>query len=184
MAFGIDDALMTAAAGISLTDTVVKTVQSYRRKGQEIDIELLIEEVRVTAIKRIDDADYALTQFERTLVERGVDTSKTLQNVISSTSWWRPFEQYRLKGYRESFNALANAAYSAADDIAALVKCKNQTEQMGNAVVESGAAKHKLNEQLLNAPSVKDAIEILRAELSRQKTSLMSGVQRSKRRRT
>ncbi len=74
MAFGIDDALMTAAAGISLTDTVVRTIESYRNKGQHIDIELLIEEVRITALQRIDDADEALTQLRRTLSERDVDS--------------------------------------------------------------------------------------------------------------
>lgn len=39
MAFGIDDALMAAAAGISLTDTIVKTIQSYRSERKQIDIE-------------------------------------------------------------------------------------------------------------------------------------------------
>ena len=173
MAFGIDDALMSAAAGISLTDTVVKTVQSHRRKGQQIDIEQLIEEVRGTALKRIKDADTALMQFERTLVERGVDTSKKLQEVIDSTSVWQPFEQYRLRGYKSSFNALADAAYNAVDDIAALLRCKNQTQQMGSAVVESAAAKHELHSRLLNAPSFKNAIDLLRAELRRQKALLM-----------
>jgi hypothetical protein len=62
MAFGIDDALMAAAAGISLTDTCVRTVKAYRKKGIHIDIELLIEEVRVTALQRIDEADLALAQ--------------------------------------------------------------------------------------------------------------------------
>ncbi len=32
MAFGIDDVLMSAAAGISLTDTVVRTIEAYRKK--------------------------------------------------------------------------------------------------------------------------------------------------------
>jgi hypothetical protein len=31
MAFGIDDALMAAAAGISLTDTCVQTIKKYRK---------------------------------------------------------------------------------------------------------------------------------------------------------
>ena len=67
MAFGIDDALMAAAAGISLTDTVVQTVQRYRKKGGQLDIELLIEEVRVTALERLNAADDALAQLEQTL---------------------------------------------------------------------------------------------------------------------
>ncbi len=39
MVFGSDDALMAAAGGISLTDTIVKTIQPYRSEGKQIDIE-------------------------------------------------------------------------------------------------------------------------------------------------
>jgi len=172
MAFGIDDALTTAAAGISLTDTIVKTVQAHRRKGVQIDIEQLIEEVRVTVLERIDGADRALRDFERTLVEKNVDLSMTLQETINSTSMWKPFEQHRLKRIRRSFNALADATYDAADDIAALVRCKDQPRDMGHAVVESASAKHKLLSQLLQAKSVKETIELLREELTRYKKSL------------
>ena len=70
MAFGIDDALATAAAGINLTDTVVKTIKEYKIRGQDIDIEQLIEEVRLTALHKLDEADFALARFERTLVEK------------------------------------------------------------------------------------------------------------------
>src|SRR5437016_6379192 len=121
MAFGIDDVLMTAAAGISLTDTVVRTIEAYRTKGIPLDIELLIEEVRITALQRIDEADEALNQLERTLSERGVDPNMTLLDTISATSIWHPFESHRLKRIRRSFNALADAAYGAVDDIASLV---------------------------------------------------------------
>jgi hypothetical protein len=172
MAFGIDDALAAAAAGINLTDTVVKTVKAYRKKGVELDIELLIEEVRVTALQRIDEADKALTQLERTLVEKNVDLNLTLQDVIARTPWWRPGEAHRLKRIRQSFNALADATYSAVDDIASLVRCRDQTKEMGMAVVESAKAKHELNSQLLNAKSVKAAIDLLRAELLRHKDAL------------
>ena len=65
MAFGIDDVLMTAAAGISLTDTVVRTIEAYRTKGIPLDIELLIEEVRITALQRIDEADEAYGKASR-----------------------------------------------------------------------------------------------------------------------
>ena len=172
MAFGIDDALMTAAAGVSLTDTVVKTVLAYRGKKDEIDIALLIEEVRVTALERIDEADRCLAQFERTLKEKGVDLNRTLLAVINSTDWWHPYEKSRLKRFRRSFNALADATYDATDDIAALVRCRKRTEQMGSAVVESASAKHKLHADLLNAKSVGAAIHLLRRELLRHKKDL------------
>lgn len=173
MAFGIDDVLMTAAAGISLTDTCVQTIKAYRKKGINLDIERLIEEVRITALQRIDEADLALVQLERTLVERGIDTGKTLQDVISGTSVWHPFESHRLKRIRSSFNALADATYSATDDIASLVRCRQQTSEIGAAVVESAKRKHELHIHLLNANSVRDAISLLRRELIAHKNALM-----------
>ena len=174
MAFGIDDALAAAAAGISLTDTVVKTIASYRDKDIPLDIEQLIEEVRVSALARIDEADRALLQLQRTLHEKKIDTSKTLQEVIESTPWWRPNEEYRLKRIRQSFNALADATYDATDDISALARCRNQTKEMGIAVADSARAKHELNHRLLAARSVDAAIELLRTELTRHKSTLTS----------
>lgn len=173
MAFGIDDALMAAAAGISLTDTCVRTVKAYRKQGVHIDIERLIEEVRITALQRIDEADLALAQLERTLVEKGVKMDRTLQEAISATSFFSPFEAHRLKRIRSGFNALADATYNATDDIASLVRCRNQTSEMGAAVVESAKAKHELHSRLLGAKSVTDAINLLRAELTRHKKALM-----------
>jgi len=166
MAFGIDDALMTAAAGISLTDTVVRTIESYREKGQHLDIELLIEEVRVTSLQRIDEADEALNQLRRTLKERDVDLGKTLQETISETSFSHPFEAHRLKRIRRSFNALADAAYSPVDDIASLVRCRDQISPMGMAVVDSAKRKRDLHLHLLNAKSINDAIDFLQDELT------------------
>lgn len=168
-----DDALAAAAAGISLTDTCVKTIQAYTKKGQRLDIEKLIQEVRATAVGRINEADLALAQLERTLVERNVNIDRTLQEVISETSFWQPFEAYRLKSIRKSFNELADATYSAVDDIASLVRCCNQTQEMGTAVVESANAKHQLNSRILASKSVKESIGILRAELTRHKAALM-----------
>ncbi len=172
MAFGIDDALTTAAAGIGLADTVVQTIKAYRKKGVHLDIERLIEEVRITALQRLDEADLALTQLERTLVEKGLDLKMTLQQAIAATPWWRPDEAHRLKRIRQSFNALADATYSATDDIASLVRCRDQTKEMGIAVVDSAKAKHELNSRLLSATSVKAAIDLLRVELVRHKTAL------------
>ncbi len=173
MAFGIDDALATAATGINLTDTVVKTVNAYRKKGLKIDIELLIEEVRITALQRIDEADSALTQFERTLKEKNVDLNQSLQEVINSTPIWHPFEDHRLKRFRRSFNALADATYNATDDIAALLRCRDQTGEMGVAVAESAKHKHELHAKLQDARTVKESINLLRDELLRHKDALM-----------
>ena len=172
MAFGIDDALAAAAAGISLTDTCVQIIRRYRKKGKDLDIELLIEEVRITALQRIDEADFALVQLERTLVEKGVGVNMSMHDVIAKTPFWRPDEAHRLKRIRRSFNALADATYSAADDVASLVRCRNRTEDMGVAVVESAVTKHEFNERLLLAKSIGETIELLRLELDRQKKAL------------
>jgi predicted urease superfamily metal-dependent hydrolase len=173
MAMGIDDVLAAAAAGISLTDTCVQTVKRYRESGVTLDIERLIEEVRITALLRIDEADLALAQFERTLKERDVDLRHTLQQAIEATGFWHPFEAHRLKRMRSSFNALSDAAYSATDDIASLVRCRGKTAEMGTAVVESSKRKHELHQDVLNAASIGEAIALLRAELDRQKHALM-----------
>jgi hypothetical protein len=172
MAFGIDDILTTAKTGIGLADTVVKTVNAYRKKGLHLDIERLIEEVRITALQRLDEADLSLTQLERTLVEKAVDLNMTLQEAIASTPWWRPDEQHRLKRIRQSFNALADATYSSTDDIASLVRCRDQTREMGIAIVDSAKEKHELHAKLLHAKSVKEAIDFLRAELLRHREAL------------
>lgn len=172
MAIGIDDALAAAAAGISLTDTCVQTIKAYRRKNKDIDIERLIEEVRVTALARIDEADQALAQLERTLEEQGVDSGKTLTEVIEATPFWQPFQAHRIKRIRTAFNALADATYSAADDIASLVRCRDQTREMGQAVAASAVTKHALHERLLKARSVREAIAVLRKELANHKAAL------------
>lgn len=175
MAIGIDDAFTAAASGVKLADTLVKTIQAYRKKKLDLDVEKLIDEVRIAVIKRIDDADLALLQLERALTDKGVSLDKTLQETIASTPWWRPYEAYRLKQIRQGFYALQDSAYGAIDDIASLVRCKEQTDTMGHAVVESAYFKNTLSEKLLAARSVKESIDTLRHELARQKNALHSG---------
>ena len=80
---------------------------------------------------------------------------------------------HELKRIRRSFNMLADATYSASGDIAALVRCKGQTKEMGTAVVQSAGSKHELHAQLLNAKSVSDAIDILRTKLKLHKEALV-----------
>ena len=99
--------------------------------------------------------------------------TQPLQEVIESTSFWRPFEQHRLKRFKRSFDALADATYNATDDVAALLRCKDQTGEMGVAVVESAERKHNFHAALLNSESVGEAIGILRKELLRHKDNLM-----------
>src|SRR5437764_3439813 len=104
MAFGIDDALSAAVGGIKLTDTIVEIVKRYRKADKDPDLELLIEEIRLTALRRIDDADLALAQFERTLIDAKVSIDKRLQDVIAETPFWRPFQQHRLSQFHKQFN--------------------------------------------------------------------------------
>ncbi len=172
MAFGIDDALGTAAAAINLTETLVETFKRYRQKKEDYDLVQLLEEVRLVALARINDADLALAQFERTLVERGMDLNKRLTDVITETPFWRPFEQFRLGQIRKRFNNFSDSVYSAIDDIAAILRCRQETREMGAAVVDSTKVKHDLHERMLNAGSVKEAIELLRTQLARHKVAL------------
>ena len=98
MAFGIDDLLMTAAAGINLCDTLVRTVRNNMESDSVNpgELEALLNEVKANAIASINDANAALNKFERTLVERGADINKPLHVLIQETPMWRPFESFRL----------------------------------------------------------------------------------------
>ena len=174
MAFGIDDALATAATGINLADTIVETIKKYRSKKLDFDFEQLISEVKTTMLGRIDDADLALTQFERMLVEKKIDIGMPISDVIAKTSMWRPFEQHRLNQIRRRFNEFSDSAYSVGDDIAALARCREQTTEIGISVVQTIEAKHKLHSKLLNAHSLKEAIDLLRARLADYKKTLSS----------
>jgi hypothetical protein len=172
MAFGIDDALTTAAAGISLADTVVEIIKRYRSREIDADLEILIEEIRIEALKRINEQDLALSQFERMLVEKHIDIGRRISDVIAATPFWQPFEQRRLSQVRKRFNEFADSIYSAGDDIAALARCRGETEAMGMGVVESAREKHRLNSELLGADSLHDAIKILRKQLAKYKATL------------
>jgi hypothetical protein len=178
MAFGIDDALTTAAAGISLTDTIVEIIKRYNKKDLDADFEVLLEEVRVSAIKKIDEADMALSQFERMLLDRSVDINQRLSDVIAATPFWNAMEQRKLSQIRQRFNEFADSIYSAGDDIAALARCRNDKKEMGISVVESTRDKHRLHMELLNAKSFKEAIELLRSQLAKYKATLLDSTPR------
>lgn len=172
MAFGIDDALAAATAGINLTDTVIQVVKRYRKSETDVDIRQLLEEVRSTAIKRIDEADLALAQLERMLVEKNINLGKRLSDVIAEIPFWHPFEQRRLNQIRKRFNELSDSIYSATDDIAALVRCGQRTAEMNEAVAESVTHKHNLHLRVLNAGSIGEAIYLLRDQLKQHKEAL------------
>lgn len=174
MALGIDDALMAAAAAISLGNTLVEVTADYKRRNASVDVQKLLDEVTITARSKLDDADRALRDFEIDLRKRDVDLSMSLANVIEKTAMWKVWETMRLRRYRDAFQSLSNAAYDASDSIAALARCKGRDDEqvLGQAVVKSAIAKHKLHRDVVNASSVGQAIELLRAELARQKKVL------------
>jgi hypothetical protein len=173
MAFGIDDAMAAVAEGVKLTNTVVEIVKRYKKEAIDLDLDQLIREVRITAIKRIDEADLALTQFERMLTEKKIDIDKRLSDVIAATPFWQPFEQHRLSQIQKQFHHFCDSLYSACDDIAALVRCQQQTAEMGAAVVASANAKHTLSSELIQAKSLRDAIGLLRSRLVEHKAALI-----------
>lgn len=172
MAFGIDDALMTAAAAISVSNTLVEVVAAYRRRNSNKDVQSLLDEVTMTARQGLDQADRALRDFEEDLKYRGVDISKSLNDVVRSTPMWNPFEWIRLRRYRAAFTALSNAAYDSSDSVGALARCRDEIGPVGEAVAASAPEKHKFHRAVLDSSSVSAAIGILRGELLRQKQLL------------
>jgi hypothetical protein len=171
MAFGIDDVFTALVGAVKLTDTIVAIVREHRKNKQPIDLEQLLQEVRATALGRINEADLALTRFERTLIEKNVDIDRRLVDIISDTPFWQAFEQHRLTQIQKTFNAMSDALYSAGDDIAALVRCRGETGAMGAAIVGSAHAKHELSEKVLYSP-LGEAIKLLRQRLVEHKAAL------------
>lgn len=177
MAFGIDDALASGAAAIKLTTTLVEVVQRYGKKGiKDVDIERLIEDVRLDAIDKIDCADVALRDLERLLVQKKANLDLDLDSLIRETDFWNLFERGKLRRIRKSLNDMGDAIYDASDDIAALVKCKEVTGAFGEAIVESLPRKHLFQDELHKAGSVKQMIVLMRTELMHQKKRLQGGV--------
>lgn len=172
MALGIDHALSAAAAGLKLSSTLVEAYMARKKSDGVYDPELFIEEIRVSALQRLEDADVALRKLEPLLVERGINLAETFNEVIDSIPWLRWCESRRLKRIRRRFSSLADAAYESCNDIAAIVKCRDITQPLEEAVATARVSKHRFNSMLLSATSVKDSIAILRAELRRQKELL------------
>lgn len=172
MAFGIDDALAVARSGVTLGDTIVEIVKRHRKKKDDYDVEMLIEEVRIDALRKIDQADFALTQLERLLLEKKVNIDRSVLDVIAETPFWQPFEQHRLAKIRDQLNALGDGLYKAGDDIAAILRCRDRTGEMGRAIVESSKSKYVFNQELLKAPTIRKAIALLRDKLAEHKAVL------------
>jgi hypothetical protein len=173
MAFGIDDTLMAAAASISLTDTMVSVIKKYKSDKVDLDIETLIEQVRCETIRRLNVADAALASFEKLLHEQDVDMGKPLIDVIRDTPFWNWSQRSTLKKVDRQISELHRSVYDAADDVAALVYCKDRTGSFGRAVVESAPRKHKFQERFLASKSLGEKINVLRSELKNLKASLL-----------
>ncbi len=162
MAFGIDDFLGAAAGAVNLADTLVRTVQ--RNKAKPGEVGHLIAEVRIEAVKRIDEAHEGLNQFERLLAEKG-DLRASLQTVIERTPFWNPVEAFQLWRAKRSLDAMANSLFKSSEDVNALVRCMRDTADTGTAVVEAARGKHEFNKRFLEAKSVGEKIQLLRGQL-------------------
>jgi glycyl-tRNA synthetase beta subunit len=172
MAFGIDDAISAAAAGVSLADTLVETIKKYKAEKKDYDLEQLIDAVRGTALSRLKEIDAALDEFEQMLKRREIDLSQTIEHVIGLTPFWKPFEQHRLAQIQRRFCEFLGAISASTDDIAALVRCHGQTSQMGMAVVNTVKTKRQFRDQVNNAKSMGEAFVRLRKEIDRQRVML------------
>lgn len=174
MAFGIDDVVSALTGGMRITTTLVKTIERYKKEKKDYDLDMLIEEVRVTALGRIDDLDLALGKFEMMMREQKVDLDRNITDIMAEIPFWKPFQQHRLSQIHKTFSHFIDSIYSACDDIAALVRCQGRMQEMGIAVVESARAKHELLEKILDADSLKTSLDILRGQLTAHKVALSS----------
>lgn len=172
MAFGIDDVLATAASGINLCDTLVRIVKSNAKNSKSLEVEALLFEVRAEAVKKINEAQIALNEFERTLTDRGIPLDNSLRDIIRETSFWRPYERFKLSQIKRDLDHFGDCVFRSSDDIAALMRCVGDVEKTGLAVIESSEAKHEFNQRLLYSQSVSETLEILRNKLTEQKTTL------------
>jgi hypothetical protein len=172
MAFGIDDVLMAAASAISLGDTLVKVVKANSQKPGQIYA--LLAEVRVEAAKRLKDAQEALNQFERTLVEREINLDSRLADVVRRTPFFRPFEAYRLHCAKKALDQMGDCLFRSADDILALLRCSGDVGDAGQAIAQSAEVKNEFHRQFTHAGSVREQIDLVRARLDAHLLALQS----------
>jgi hypothetical protein len=166
------EVLKAVTTALNLTDTVVQTVRSYRNDADDLSFTLLIEQVRVETLKGLDEADRTLRDFERVLDDSGINMDMTLEDVIGLTPWWRPDQAYRLKRMRSTFNNLADAAYDASDDIAALARCRNYAGLTHAPAREHLDSARAFQQQLQDTTSLRGQIDLLRTKLDNYKATL------------
>ncbi|MEQ1929866.1 MAG: hypothetical protein ABL957_04935 [Parvularculaceae bacterium] len=169
MAFGIDDFFTAAAGAVNLGDTLAKVVRTNSRKPGEMGA--LLAEVRTEAVKRIDEAQIALNQIERMLAEK-TNLNASLTDVIAQTPFWRPVEAFRLGRAKKNLEHMSDSLFRSSEDIAALARCMEETDDTGHAIVKSAHSKHDFNEQFFRAESVSEKIGLLRKELDAQRAEL------------
>jgi hypothetical protein len=174
MTIGIDQAVTIAAGTAKAADTLSKIVKRYEKHKGNSELAALLVAVKQTAMARIDEADQALTQLERTLREKGIDMSKPLSESIENIPFWRPVESYRLSQLKKRFDASTDSISSSIDDIAALVRCTEETTDLQHAAIESLRAKRDFDQKMLNSKSIAESIDLVREEITRQKTSLIT----------
>ena len=169
---GIGEALSIATGTVKAAETLTTIVKRYQQQKGNAELAALLQAIRQTAVTRVEEADQALTQFERTLKDRGVDTSTSLAEAIDKTPFWQPVEIYQLKQLKKRFDASTDSIGSSIDDIDALVRCQDNTSDMRQALIESLKAKREFEQRMLNSASIKESIEILREEIRKQRLSL------------
>jgi hypothetical protein len=163
MAFGIDDVLTTATTAINLGDTLVKVMKGNFHGHAEM--RSLISEVREELYTRLEEAHVALNRFERTLVDRNVDLSLSLQDVIAQTPFWRPFESYRIGRCKRALDNMADTIFRSTEDITSLARCLSDTDSAGRAIVDSASTRNEFQRKFISANSVQEKIDLVRDQL-------------------
>jgi hypothetical protein len=174
MTIGVDQAVTLAVGTVQAADTLSKIVKRYEKKKGNSELAALLVAVKQTAMARIDEADQALTQLERTLRDKHIDMSKPLSESIENIPFWRPFESYQLSQLKKRFDASTDSISSSIDDIAALARCNEDTDDIQNAALESLRAKRDFDQKMLNSKSIAESIDLLRQEITKQKISLIT----------
>ncbi len=169
--YGVLELLSAATATAKAADAVAKVAERYRQR-QNVEIETLLTSVRTEAIARINEADFALTEFERALTEKGIDFSKTLATTIRENPSWSPAEWFHLRQLKWRLEGFTKSIGNSIDDIAALARCKDDAKDIAEAEIESFDAARNFGQSINSATSVKDAIALLRDELRKQRTAL------------
>jgi len=170
--YGVLELLSAATATAKAADAVAKVAERYRQRPNT-EIEALLTSVKTQAVARINEADNALSEFDRALNDRGIDLSKTLATAIRENRSWSPVDWFYMRQLKWRLEGLTKSIGNSIDDIAALARCLDDNpKDITEAEIEAFDAARSFSQSITSATSVTQAIALLRAELRKQRIAL------------